>query len=88
MNNLNSMQGGTPSQQVHHEPTESREDVLVGIRNKMQIEIALRHGSLDDFLVKHAKTFKEFAEEHPEIFDEYVRDKDATLEKVEKIIYH
>jgi hypothetical protein len=76
-------------QQFMPEPPQTEAERLVGLRNDMQVKLALRNDEeFEEFLDKHALAFKEAVEADQSILDKYAENPDAALEEVEAIIYH
>lgn len=68
---------------------ESEADRMTLLRNTMQFELASRHGEdLEYFADTHGLDFKLLVEKDASILDNFEKDPEATLEKVEKEIYH
>ena len=64
-------------------------DMIVDIRNNIQIEIAERHGEeMYDFISAHAKDIGDYLEINPEILRMYKTNPNEAIKEVEKVIYH
>ena len=65
------------------------EDRRVEQANQMQMQLADMHGEdLIDFIGQRAEAFRGIVNAHPELYQEYERDPDATLKKIEPLLYH
>ena len=70
-------------------PLDTPVDKLAVLGNIMQVRLAEIHGEdFGDFLDSHADGFRVYAKEHPEIFEEYKRNPDVTLQEISENIYH
>jgi hypothetical protein len=65
------------------------EDRNVQQANQMQMQLADMHGEdLLEFIDKRAEAFRGIVNAHPGLYQEYERDPDATLKKIEPLLYH
>lgn len=67
----------------------SFEDVRLESANQMQMELAKMHGEeLGDFIATRAGEFRDIVNSHPEYLEEYKNAPEATLRKIEPLLYH
>ena len=73
---------------VNEQMQMSAEDI-VGLRNKLQVELAGRHQEdIFVFIDKHANDVDLMLKADSGLLEEYLRDPSGALQKAEKIIYH
>ena len=59
------------------------------VTNQMQMELAGMHGEdLNMFIETRAQEFRTIVTEHPEFLDEFEVAPEATLKKIEPLLYH
>lgn len=65
------------------------EDIKVASANQMQMELAKMHGEdLGEFIATKARDFRNIVNAHPEYLEEYKNAPEATLRKIEPLLYH
>lgn len=65
------------------------EDRRVEQANQMQMQLADMHGEdLIDFIDQRAGAFRDIVDAHPELYQEFEKDPNATLKKIEPLLYH
>lgn len=65
------------------------EDINVASANQMQMELATRHGEdIGVFIDTKAEEFRNIVQAHPEFLQDYKTAPEATLKKIEPLLYH